>query len=575
MTAKLKIAAGLSLPLEAVTQTIGVFGIRGSGKTNTAVVLAEELLQARQQVVIVDPVDVWWGLRSSKTGNTIGFQIPVIGGDHADLPLEAGAGSLIADFVVDQRASVVLSLRHLSMSDQRRFATEFTERLFARKGKAEFKTPLHLIVDEADEFVPQRIPPGGERMFGAFDRLVRRGRASGIGVTLISQRPQVVNKDVLSQIETLVAMHVTHKLDRKALEAWIEAHDTEDQRETFLASLASLGRGEAWIWSPAWLGIFQRVTIRERTTFDSSATPKAGEQIAPPKEIANVDLEKLRGQLAAIVEKAKADDPKELKRQIAELQKQLKAKAPPASDPRAAERVVQAATVARDKYWQATIRERDRQRDQQLAQLVKRMEKIGELAGVKVKLNTPPPAMNSHSDAQAAPLRKTAVPRTIPEKRADYARPDATAGKGERIVLTAIAQHEAGVTRQQLTVLTGYKRSTRDAYLQRLRSSGFVEQQGETIVATGSGVESLGSSFEPLPTGEELREFWLAKLSGGERELLAIIVDRYPSDVDRQELSDLAGYQRSSRDAFLQRLGARQLITADRGRVRASDQLFD
>ena len=35
-------------------------------------------------------------------------------------------------------------------------------------------------------------------------RLVRRGRSSGIGVTLISQRPQVLNKDVLTQAETLI-----------------------------------------------------------------------------------------------------------------------------------------------------------------------------------------------------------------------------------------------------------------------------------------------------------------------------------------------------------------------------------
>ena len=39
--------------------------------------------------------------------------------------------------------------------------------------------------------------------------------------------------------------------------------------------------------------------------------------------------------------------------------------------------------------------------------------------------------------------------------------------KGERACLIAMAQHPDGVTREQLTVLTGYKRSSRDAYIQR------------------------------------------------------------------------------------------------------------
>jgi hypothetical protein len=48
-------------------------------------------------------------------------------------------------------------------------------------------------------------------------------------------------------------MRVLHKLDRKALAAWIEAHDTEGRREDFLEPLASLGLGEAWVWAPSWL----------------------------------------------------------------------------------------------------------------------------------------------------------------------------------------------------------------------------------------------------------------------------------------------------------------------------------
>lgn len=51
----------LELPIDAVTETFAILGIRGSGKTNTAGVIAEELLANGQQVVVVDPTDSWWG----------------------------------------------------------------------------------------------------------------------------------------------------------------------------------------------------------------------------------------------------------------------------------------------------------------------------------------------------------------------------------------------------------------------------------------------------------------------------------------------------------------------------------
>ena len=209
------------------------------------------------------------------------------------------------------------------MADQRRLVTDFCERLYHRKGQDKYRQPLHVVIDEADEFVPQRIQTGQERMFGAIDRLVRRGRSSGIGVTLISQRAAVINKDVLTQIEVLICLRTISPQDRKALEAWVEAHDAHDQKGEFMASLASLAIGEAWIWSPGWLDLFKRVQIRERKTFDSSATPKIGEKAKWPTAAAVVDLEKLRAELASTIERAKAEDPRELRKKIAALEAEL------------------------------------------------------------------------------------------------------------------------------------------------------------------------------------------------------------------------------------------------------------
>jgi uncharacterized protein len=96
----LQIAKDLSLPTKAITQTFSILAKRGAGKTYTAAVMVEEMLKAGLQVVVVDPVGVWWGLRSSADGQHAGLPMVIMGGEHGDVPLEVGVGESIADVVV-------------------------------------------------------------------------------------------------------------------------------------------------------------------------------------------------------------------------------------------------------------------------------------------------------------------------------------------------------------------------------------------------------------------------------------------------------------------------------------------
>lgn len=152
-------------------------------------------------------------------------------------------------------------------------------------------------------------------------------------------------------------------------------------------------------------------------------------------------------------------------------------------------------------------------------------------------------------------------------------------GKGERLVLIAIAQHPEGVDKEQITVLTGYKRSSRDQYLQRLSQNGLCEVdksiKGANIFITENGQAALGNDYNPLPTGGELREYWLNRLGGGERTIFELIINEYPEPITRDEISEKTEYKRSSRDQYLQRLAQRKLVNVLSGkRVKASDKLF-
>lgn len=179
---------------------------------------------------------------------------------------------------------------------------------------------------------------------------------------------------------------------------------------------------------------------------------------------------------------------------------------------------------------------------------------------------TPIPDPRQSPTGQAAKAGQSAIVRKSE---------NGTLPRGERACLIAAAQHPNGVTRQQMTVLTGYKRSTRDAYIQRLRERGYADIVGERIQATDDGRAALGDAYEPLPTGAALREHVLRTLPEGERKVLEALISVYPSEAERNWIDSRTSYKRSTRDAYLGRLSARELIEFTSGMPKASATLFD
>lgn len=93
----------------------------------------------------------------------------------------------------------------------------------------------------------------------------------------------------------------------------------------------------------------------------------------------------------------------------------------------------------------------------------------------------------------------------------------------------------------------------------------------------GAGLPFLAAlgDFDPLPKGEGLQQYWLQRLSEGERRLLEHLIAAYPAGLRRDELDRLTDYKRSSRDAYLQRLSARKLVIfPSAGFVEASEAFF-
>ncbi|MGI8710443.1 MAG: hypothetical protein ACR2LA_05570, partial [Acidimicrobiales bacterium] len=174
------------------------------------------------------------------------------------------------------------------------FMTAFAEALHEANTE-----PLHLVLDEADLWAPQRAQPGGHALLGRIEEIVRRGRVRGFVPWLITQRPAVLHKDVLSQADILVSMKLTASQDRDAVGGWIEGQADRAEGRRILAELPRLGRGEGYLWAPS-DGVLARVAFPLIRSFDSSRTPQRHERVAAPRTLAEVDLSAITAALAEL-----------------------------------------------------------------------------------------------------------------------------------------------------------------------------------------------------------------------------------------------------------------------------------
>jgi len=578
-------AGGFGLPLEAVTQTFGILAKRGVGKTYLALKMVEGMLAVHQQVVVVDPLGVTWGLRLDAAGQRAsGAELVIFGGEHGDVPLEETAGAMIAEWVVAEGHSAVLDLSLMRKAAQVRFMTDFAERLYQKN-----RRPLHLVLDEADAFAPQRPMPGQQRMLGAVEDLVRRGRARGLGITLVTQRAAVLNKNVLTQVEVLVALRTVGAPDRKAMDEWVQAHGTAEERATFMSSLASLPKGTAWFWSPGWLECFTRVAVGRRATYDSSSTPAVGGRAPALRELAPIDLERLSADMRATVERAKANDPKALRARVAELERQLAT--PPSPPPAEVREVERHILTPEQEHTLKGLHGTFDRIAQELAQLRdEALRKLVEAGSMLETIERTARGLLARRVADA--LERTAVPskfrvtkpvtqpRVVGELRAGFIDPGKASAPMMRNMLTALAQHSDGLEKRVLLLHTGYSSSgqTATAFRELVRL-GYTEDLGEhRLRVTAAGLTALGP-YEPLPQGTALREHLLGgtRLSRMDRNILRAVCDAYPAPIGKREVLAQTGYSASgqtssafgrlTRFGYVERAGGHQL--------RAWEGLFD
>lgn len=538
----------------AVTEKFGIVGVSGSGKTHLATVVAEEFIEHHIPVVIIDPEGAFWGLQSSKDGSSAGFKVVVLGGREGNLPLEPGAGALIADVFMQTKQPLVLDLSNFEDDEeQAAFVAAFMVRLYAKN-----REPVHVVIDECDKFCPQVWEKWQRPALRAIKNVVQRGRLHGIGSTLISQRPAMVHKDVLSQIRCLFAFACPLPLDQDAIERWMvsRAGLPKEDREHFMKSLAALPRGTAWAWSPAWLKWLDQITVRDRHTYDSSKTPEIGEASRTPAK-PFIDLEALRAAMAAMAERLKEEDPdaqlpdeskhervRDLRRQITELKQQLA---------RGAEHVVEipALTAAQTGELERlresmpvielqvqTLQETLDRTLTELAQMVTVIDRLSVAPRLRHEVEVP-------ARTSAPKSQKTNAEKPKPEKLKTERTPvdgaEPKLKRGERAMLDTLKAFGGRLSRTQLGTMVRIrpKGTTMGVYLSTLRRNGLiVDVDDETVELTRQGRQR--AKKVPVITAGELTQMWSSRLKAGERKLLDAIIRSGARGIDKTSLAKMA-----------------------------------
>lgn len=572
------------VPAEALDDRLAFVGTSGSGKTYNAGTAIERLLGDGARAVIVDPLGVWWGLRSTPDGKRASpFDVVIFGGPHGDLPLTENAGALIGETAAAMAESCILDLSEIgTAAGERRFVAAFLRALYTAKKSARVAGAaalLHLVLDEADMWAPQTISEkdgGTAALLAITERIVRRGRVDGFIPWLITQRPAQLSKSVLSQADGLVAMKLTLKHDRDALDGWIAGQADVETGKRIKASLPALQVGEGVVWIPGRGLLDERARFPKKTTFDSSRAPKRGET-RPDVTLNPLDLGALREKLAGVEAEAKANDPTKLKAEVARLQRELAAakKHPAAAPLTEAERtrIFAEGAASRDGDVDAAFAdgvadgaERTRRAIQEALGRVE----LPTIDTIRRDLHLPPRAI-------APPVPKTAGSVPNPPSRPASGTalpPNAPAAK----VLAALAWwmlagHEAP-TRRQVAAVAGVNPtgSTLRGYLATLSAAGLISYPSPGQIAlTGEGLRTA-PVLDPRPLHDFIRD----QLNDAQRRTFDALVAA-SGFLSRADLAARLGVEPagSTLRGYLAALSALELIDYRDGGVALQDWVME
>lgn len=267
-----------------------ITAMSGGGKSWALRRLLEQTAGGVQQIVL-DPEGEFYTLR--ERGDYL------LAGEAGDVPVEPRSAKLLARRLIEMKASAILDLSHLSLSDQRRYVREFLGGLMTASRKV--SAQAFVVLDEAHKFAPEA---GASESLAAVVDLMSAGRKRGLAGILATQRLSKLHKDAAAEAGSLMVGLSQLDIDvRRAGDLVGFATKADLQR---IRSLNPDG-GEFFFVGPAW--VTDRDGTREpmkvgtvKSTHPSAAT------IVPPIPMASRAVAKLAEALQDLPQTAQREE---------------------------------------------------------------------------------------------------------------------------------------------------------------------------------------------------------------------------------------------------------------------------
>ncbi|EJN61535.1 helicase HerA domain-containing protein [Halogranum rubrum] len=263
----------VSLPVvEILTGRGFVTGKSGSGKSNTASVVIEKLLDSQFPVLIVDTDGEYYGLKEQ-------YEILHAGADdECDIQVSPEHAEKIANLALEQNVPIILDVSgYLDEADAEEMLLKVSRQLFAKEKK--LKKPFLMLVEECHEYIPEK---GGMGEAGKMlIKIAKRGRKHGLGIVGISQRPADVKKDYITQCDWLVWHRLTWRNDTKVVGRILGSE--------YANAIEDMGNGEGFLMTD-WSESLRRVQFHRKKTFDAGATPGLDDFERPELKSVSGDL---------------------------------------------------------------------------------------------------------------------------------------------------------------------------------------------------------------------------------------------------------------------------------------------
>lgn len=556
-----------------------ILGIRDSGKTYTASLLAERLFESGVPFVAFDPIGVWRFLRVPGKGR--GYPTVVAGGQHGDLPLSPHSAPAIVEAAMQNGVSIVIDLFSLELSkaDWKRIVRDCVRLMLHRNQQHGLR---HVFIEEASEFVPQRVIDGD--VYAEIEKLARMGGNARLGYTLINQRAEEVNKAVLELCDNLFLHRQKGRNSLTALSKWLDIGAVKDHKQ-IIDTLSTLPTGECW----AWLAGTERpvhVKVPAKNSLHPDRRVMRGDTEIAAKAAVDVGtfVETMRSTLTVVEEEAKANDPKLLRAEIARLKRALEQNTLAGHSDADIEQ-------ARAQGFEDGKAEGLRLRGESVQWLLDAIgdaratmhEQFGAVAQMVETWRDKSAAMSTSAATIAAPKRD--MPPAVKHSdqfaklRNSATQGDSTVGNGGlRRMLIALAQRPQGMSARALGVRAGLSSSsgTFSTYLAKGRSAGWIDGDRSGMRITADGIKALGP-YQPLPTGSELLAHWLGELGdSGAARLLRELARVYPRSLSKEDAAARAELSPTSGTfaTYTAKLRTLELISG-RGELKASEELFD